>query len=467
MEIPFISGVFTDGNGKFRTSLPRNLIPVPKETGLSKYYLRSADGLTLFGTGPGIDRGGINWNGVCYRVMGSKLVSVSVSGAVTDLGDVTSDGNLVSMAYSTDRLCIVSNGKAYYWNGTTLTQIVDADLGVPIDVVWADGRFIFTDGTHIVVTELSDPLSIDPLKYGSSEIDPDPIKGELIFHNELFVFNRYTIEVFQNTGSTGFPYQRVQGATVNRGAVGTYSKCLFGHSMAFAGSARNEAVSIFVTVGGEAEKIATSEIDEILAKYTDGDLSQMVLEYRTQDSHRFLYAHLPNETLVYDAAASEVLGSYTWHVLSSGVDTQAKYRGRNFVYCYNKWICGDFTTSNIGVLTASAFTQYGAVVGWQFDTQLGHNGGKGVIVHSIELVGNMGMAAFGQKPTAFLSWTNDGHTWSNERAVSTGQFGEYDKRPIWRRIGLFRNIRGFRFRGANATPIAIAVVQAEMEPLNA
>lgn len=467
MRIPFVNGVFADGSAKYRTSLPRNLVPVPKQTGLSEYYLRSADGMTLFGTGPGIDRGGINWNGVCYRAMGSRLVSVSVTGAVTDLGDITTDGNLVSMAYGTDRLCIVGNGRAYYWNGATLTQITDPDLGVPIDVVWADGRFIFTDGTHIIVTELTDPMSIDPLKYGSSEIDPDPIKGLLLFHNEVFAYNRHTIEAFQNTGSTGFPYQRVEGATVDRGVVGTFAKCNFGESMAFVGSAKNEAASVFVTVGGKAEKIATSEIDKILAKYTDGDLSQMVLEYRTDESHRLLYVHLPNETLVYDAAASEVLGAYTWHILSSGVDTQAKYRGRNFVYCYNKWICGDFYNSNIGILTADEFTQYGVVVGWQFDTQIGYNEGQGATAHSIEMVGNMGRAAFGQLPTAFLSWSNNGRLWSNERAISTGKFGEYDKRVIWRRLGVFRNMRIFRFRGANATPISIACLQAKMEPLNA
>jgi hypothetical protein len=80
MQIPILSGIYSDPAGDFRTSLPKNMIPVSKEQGISKGYLRPADGITEFGTGPGTDRGGINWNGILYRVMGTKLVKVAADG---------------------------------------------------------------------------------------------------------------------------------------------------------------------------------------------------------------------------------------------------------------------------------------------------------------------------------------------------------------------------------------------------
>ena len=83
VQIPILNGIYTDGSPNFRTSYPVNLIPVPKENGISSGFLRPADGLIATGTGPGVDRGGINWNGVCYRVMGSNLVSISSGGAIT------------------------------------------------------------------------------------------------------------------------------------------------------------------------------------------------------------------------------------------------------------------------------------------------------------------------------------------------------------------------------------------------
>ena len=92
VQIPIISGIYASSAPDLRTSYPVNLVPVPKESGISSGYLRPGDGLISFGTGPGIDRGAINWNGVCYRVMGSSLVSVAADGTATTLADVGDDG---------------------------------------------------------------------------------------------------------------------------------------------------------------------------------------------------------------------------------------------------------------------------------------------------------------------------------------------------------------------------------------
>ena len=83
MQIPILNGIYTDEASDFRTSYPRNLIPVPKSQGISQGYLRPADGIVEFGDGPGLDRGGINWDNVCYRVMGTKLVSIDLDGNAT------------------------------------------------------------------------------------------------------------------------------------------------------------------------------------------------------------------------------------------------------------------------------------------------------------------------------------------------------------------------------------------------
>jgi len=180
VQIPIVNGIYTDNGPDFRTSYPVNMIPVPKSNGISEGFLRPADGLVANGTGPGIDRGGINWNGVCYRVMGSKLVTVSSTGVITVLGDVGNNGLLVTMDYSFDRLAIASNEDLFYWSPSLgLIQVTDPDLGIVLDVVWVDGYFMTTDGEFLIVTELSDPTQVNPLKYGSSEIDPDPVVGLL------------------------------------------------------------------------------------------------------------------------------------------------------------------------------------------------------------------------------------------------------------------------------------------------
>jgi hypothetical protein len=155
--------------GDFVRQLPGQPRTGARGDGLSKGYLKSSPGITAIDdTGPGADRGAITWNGVCYRVMGSKLVSV-VGETISVIGDVRDNGLPVTMDFSFDRLGIASNRQLYYWNADDgLQRVTDPDLGDVIDMLWIDGYWMTTDGTVLVVTDLNDPFSVNPLKYGSA-----------------------------------------------------------------------------------------------------------------------------------------------------------------------------------------------------------------------------------------------------------------------------------------------------------
>lgn len=465
-QISLLSGISADSKADFRSSYPINMIPVPKDTGVSKGYLRFAPGLTQFGTGPGIDRGAITWNDLCYRVMGTSLVRVNADGSLTTIGTITGSGP-VSFDYGPTYLGIVGDGKAWLYNGATLTQITDVDLGTVFDLIWVDGFYMFTDGSYLIVTELANPFSIDPLKYGASEADPDRIKGLLKVRNEVYALNRYTIEVFNNVGSTGFPFVRVLGGMIQKGCVGTQAKALFADSFAWVGSGRNEPCSVYIAAAGAAQKIATREVETRLAAYTEAQLATAVVEARADRLHQHLLIHLPNETLVFDAAATVVSGEPIWFFLSTGVDGINAYRARNFVWCYGKWLCGDTVDGRVGYVDDTVATQYGEVAGWRFDTMLLYNASKGAIVWSLELVGTTGHAPGADDPTVFHSYTVDGLTWSEERQARMGTAGQTTKRVIFRKRGRMQNIRAERFRGANKTPISWARLEAELEPLGA
>lgn len=169
-SIPIASGIYSTQSAELRTSLPVNLMPVPQSSGVSGYYLRPADGLESVATGQGVDRGGIYWQGSHYRVSGTKFVRV-VGSAVTVLGDVGGGGQC-SYDYGFDALAIASGGRLYYWDGSSLVQSTDPDLGQALDVVWVDGYYMTTDGESLVVSDLNNRLAVNPLKYGSSEASP-------------------------------------------------------------------------------------------------------------------------------------------------------------------------------------------------------------------------------------------------------------------------------------------------------
>jgi hypothetical protein len=264
MQIPIISGIYTDESANIRTSYPINMMPILKKSGISDGFLRPAEGIVSVGTGPGIDRGGIVWKGTHYRVMGSKLVSIADNGVITELADVGFvNDNYVTLDYSFDLLAIVSEGKLFYWNGSLLTQVTDPDLGTVNDAVWVDGYFMTTDGVNLVVTELTDPTQVNPLKYGSSEIDPDDIVALLKIRNEIYALNRYSIEIFTNIGGEFFPFQRIEGAEIPKGTVGTYACCVFMQTLAFLGSGRNESPGIYLGENATAKKSSSQEIEYI------------------------------------------------------------------------------------------------------------------------------------------------------------------------------------------------------------
>lgn len=479
MQIPILNGIYADATPELRTAYPVNMVPVPKQSGISNGFLRPGDGIVANGTGPGTDRGGINWQGICYRVMGTKLVTVASNGAVTVLGDVGGpDNTAVTFDYSFDVLAIASGGRLYYWipvntpatlpwNPTApiLRQVTDPDLGVVLDFCWVDGYFMTTDGANLVVTELTDPTQVNPLKYGSSEVDPDPVVALLKLRNEVHALNRNTIEVFDNVGGTLFPFGRIDGAQIQKGVVGTFACCVYLERIAFLGSGRNEAPSVYLGASAQTQKISTQEIDQILLTYTEAQLATVKLEARNDKNHQHLYVHLPDRTVVYDAAASEALGDQVWFTLTSTVVGFTQYRARNLVWAYDKWLVGDPQSSAIGYLVQSTGHHWGQQVRWEFGTIIAYNEGNGAIFNRLELVSLTGSVALGTNPQISTSYSTDGLAWSQDRSISVGTIGNTAKRLAWFQQGHMRNWRIQRFRGDSDAHVSFVRLEAQIEPL--
>jgi hypothetical protein len=464
MQIPILNGVYTSEVSDFRVAYPYNLVPVPVDLGLSIGYLKPGEGIAAFTTdGPGLDRGGINWNGVCYRVMGSKLVKIDAVGAITQIGFIAGS-DPVSFDYSFDYLGISGGGSLYLYNGITLQQITDPDLGTVVDFIWVDGYFMSTDGEFIAVTELNDPFSVLPTKYGSSESDPDPILALLKLHNEPTAINRYTMETFSNVGGVGFPFARVDGALIDKGTVGTHACCLYMDNIALVGSGRNEAVSVYLGSNGQVIRIATREIDIVLSTYADFELANIKVEPRVDKGHQLLYIHLPDKTLVYDGAATQIASTPVWFTLGSNLE-KSQYRARNFVYCYNKWLIGDTETSKVGQMVSNITTHWGVKIGWEFSTIIMYNEGMGIVIHELELVALTGRTAVHMNPMLSTSYSFDGESWSQRKFIMAGKVGERQKRLVWLQQGSMRQLRIQKFNGDSDSLLSFARLEARIEPL--
>jgi len=323
-----------------------------------------------------------------------------------------------------------------------------------------------------VATDLQDPTSVNPLHYGSSEADPDPVKCNLKLRaGEFYAVNRFTIELMNNVGGNGFPFARNEGAQINRGAIGTHAASILKTESAdlimFLGGGRGEPPAVWAGLNGGTQKLSTGEIDTLLLDYTEAQLAAAVMETRTTKNHSLLYLHLPDRTLVYDSAATAAMQEPVWYTLDSGLATPAQYRARNFVWCYDRWLCGDPTSEALGQLDDTVSTHYGQVIGWEFGTTIIYNEGRGAIFHELELVGLPGRVPLGADPVIWTSYSLDGETWSQERAISAGRQGQRRKRLVWIGQGRMDHWRIQRFRGTSDAHLSVARLEAKLEPLNA
>jgi len=463
-QIPIISGIFADTSPDFRTSYPHNMVPVPKTTGIASGYLRPGEGIVEVSAGVGPDRGGIVWDGIMYRAQGTSFIRVNANGSVGVIGDIGS-GGVVIFDYSFDHLGMSSGGREYLYDKLTLAQVTDPDLGIVNSFVWLDGYFVSADDETIVVSELGDPFAINPLKYGSSEIDPDPIIRLLELRNELYVINLSSIEVFDNVGGTNFPFQRVEGAQIQKGAAGVGAATVFDDKIAFVGGGREESPAIYLAINGNYQKISTREIEEILLTYSEAEIAGIVMESRNYLSHIWLYIHLHDQTLVFDAASTRLLQLPVWFTLSGGIVAKTQYPARDMVWAYGKWLSGDPSTGKIGELVRDVSTHFGTEIKWEFSTAILYNGGMGAIVHDLELVALTGEVVLGLNPQITTQYTEDGLNFSQPMTVSAGTQGNRAQRIAWRRQGRMKTWRSQRFTATTDAHISIARLEARFEGL--
>jgi hypothetical protein len=464
MKIPILAGITADATPAIRAALPVNYVPVPPapESGADG-YLRPAEGIAAFTTGQGSDRGAIVWESNHYRVSGTKLIKVAADGTVTVIGTISGTDN-ARLDYSFDHLGIAADGKLWLYDGTTLTQVTDPDIGTVNDAVQVDGYWMVTDGTTLPVSDLADPFSYNPLKYGSTDA-PDPVLGLLKVQNEVHVISRHRIDPFQNVGGSLFPFARVKEGLITKGAIGKRAACVFNDNVAFLGSGLNEAPSVYLGRNAQSAKIASHEVDELLTGYTETQLSAVIMEPVIDRGLELLFVHLSDRTLVYDAVFSKAAQQPMWHVRASTLNGFAQYRARNIVRASDAWCVGDPQSSAIGKWSTTSSQHYGTDVRWEFSTPMLRNGGKGAIVKQLELLALTGVVAVGKDPMISTAFSNDGKTYSQERSIRAGKIGETEKRLVWTPQGYWRNWRIQRFRGDSGAHPPVLQLDADIEAL--
>lgn len=455
--ITLIKGDKVDSKTDYRDALPVNMYAVNRPMFGVQGYMIQQQGLTLLGTGSGIDRGGW-WNDkqqTHFRVSGNSLITVAANGSTAALGTISGSGT-AKLDNSFNTQAVVADGRFWLYDTTLgFREVTDPDLGYPIDFCWVDGYYFFTDGEFIYHTDINNESSIDPLKFATAEFIPDFTYGVAKTEdNKVAVFGRYSIEYFVNQANTNFAFTRVPSRALKLGIVGTHCKTEVNGRFYILGSRKEEAVSFHRVGVGSAEKLASREVDQILSTYTESQLEAVVLESFESDGTNFVMIHLPNHVLMFNQTIAEVVGiTQAWSIWKSDVLGDAPCRAKHGVFDQrlNQWVFGDKQDATIGKLDSSVATQYGDIVEWLLYTPFLYLEDQSIDELDIEII--PGFTAT-QDATVFVSMTYDGVSYGKEWTQMYGLPNEYQSRFIVRRLGYVDNWVGFKLRGATRSRMA-------------
>lgn len=458
--ITLIKGDKVSQNTDYRDFLPQNMIAIQREIFGAKGYMLCYPGLTKYADGTNIDRGAMyNENfGIHFRVSGKKLIKVNYDGTTTELGDIPGSSQ-VEMTYSFNTHAIVADGKLFLYSlADGFTEVTDADLGSPLDIVWIDGYYFMTDGDYIFHTDLSDETSIDPLKFATAEFMPDQSKGVgKTSDNKAIVFGRYSMEYFSDTANANFAFTRIETRALKKGIVGTHAKCEVDGKWFLCGGGKKDSIIIYIVQSGFIDKISTREIDKILSEYKESELENMRIESTNKDNIVFVLMHLPNETLCFnDTIAKNIGKEHAWSILKSGVNPGDNYRAINGVFDPNlgQWIYGDKRNQFIGIHDNTVFSHYNEINEWILYSPLINL--ETMSIDEIDIETIPGFTALLDAKVG-ISLTYDGFTFGKEWFEMYGEPSDYGKRFIIQRLGYVADNVVFKFRGATKSRMAFSM----------
>jgi hypothetical protein len=431
-----------------------NVFPEKSTGGKYPFTLKHCPGLAFFCDLPTFPVLALHQNvNRAFAVTSTKLYQVLENGTYKELGDVNLSGKVVT-ADNGYQLVMVDGFKGYVYDSQTdLVTELSGDGWYPArTVTYQDGYFIFErkDTSQFFVSDLLSVI-FDPLKFASAEGRPDRLVAVISDHRELFLFGTETTEVWYNSGGFDFPFERNQGAFIEKGCAAPYSVTKENNTVYFVG----DDLMVYKLSGYTPVRISTNAIEADLSRV---DLTDAFAYTYYEEGHLFYILTVPNlaKTLAYD------ISSGSWHIRKDY--NFGRHRSSSLIFFDNKNLVGDFQSGRIYQLTNKYYSDDGEPLIKEFTLPTINNGREFLSIYSFELDMGSGVGLSngqGSDPKAILSFSKDnGKTFSNDKFANIGKIGNYLNRVKWNRLG---SARQFTLNVKISDPIPIDIGAAYIE----
>ena len=367
-----------------------------------------------------------------------------------------------------------------------------------------DNYFVYNNPTtqQWGASDLLSPIS-PTLSYGLKDGSPDDLVALIADHREVYLMGETSSEVWVDSGTTPFPFQRIPGTSTQHGIAAPFSLYRLGNSFAYVSHNNRGQAQIMQMNGYIPQRISTHAVENTLVNQTIDDAIAWTYQLEGHEVYVITFPSIGTNglTWAYDATTQ------MWHkwLYTAADNSYQRHRGNCCAVFQGMVLVGDYENGKIYQLDKTNFTddgqnvrrlrraphlvtdlqrQYFDEFQIQFQPGVGTTGlsqptgdiylNSPYIIYpdATFTIGPFQTFIIGQQaniatnstttnPQAMLRWSNDGgSTWSKEYWVSIGQQGKYKNRAIWRRLGMARDRI---FEVSITDPVNAVIVSANLK----
>jgi hypothetical protein len=353
----------------------------------------------------------------------------------------------------------VTSRTLYGLNYTIIPSTDGAFTGANVvDIV--DNYFVYNhpSSQQWAASGLLSPIT-QPLSFSSKDGAPDNLVSLIVDHREVYLLGENSSEVWVDTGSVPFAFQRIPGTSTQHGIAAAFSVSRVGNSFAYVSKNIRGQAQIVMMNGYIPQRISTHAVENTLTGQTISDAIAWTYQL---EGHEVYVVSFPtiDLTWAYDFTTS------MWHkwLYVDNTNTYHRHRGNCCALFQGNVLVGDYANGIIYKLDRNNYTDNGQLIkrvrrAPHLVTDLQRQYFDEL---QIQFQPGVGLSTGqGNDPQAMLKWSDDGgSTWSSERWTTIGLTGEYKNRAIWRRLGQSRD-RVFEVTVTD--PIKAVIISANLK----
>lgn len=386
-----------------------------------------------------------------FVVSGGNLYSLSQAGVITLIGTVGS--GRVSMSHNDAAVVVVVSPNMYSWDGLTFVQVTDADfvaVGAQ-DIQYLDGylTFIFPNSASFGAFDLGSSTSFNALSFSTEDGDPDLLVGHISDHRQLLLAGTRSMGLWDNTGASGFPFERAINGYVEIGCANGQTLAKSDNTIMWLASDQT-----FRRLSGiTPERISQHGIEDQLRSMTTSSAQSFAYQ---SAGHLFYVTSFDERTFVLDSTTK------LWHERKSY--GQNNWRASCCAQAWGRNYVGDRLSNKVGYMDPDTYTEFGDPLVMQWTYQPVYAERRQVTHGSLEIVADTGQgltSGQGSDPEIMLEFSdNSGRTWRSLPNRKLGQLGQYDRGVRWSGLGSSPNRT---YRASVSDPIRVNVVDTQID----